>query len=136
MEKSAIRWTESTWNPMTGCVKISPGCKNCYAERIALKFRGNAFPNGFQPTYKPNKLALPRSWKEPRKVFVNSMSDLFMDEFTNEQIESVFDVMVEVDRHEYQTLTKRPERMRDWVAWWLAEPEGASRAFATAAGAG
>lgn len=119
MEESKIRWTGSTWNPMTGCTKISPGCKNCYALLVTQKFpRG--FPNGFVPTFKPERLSLPRKWREPRKIFVNSMSDLFHEDFTDEQIDQVFDVMCRESRHTYQVLTKRPERMRDYVRSWLS----------------
>jgi protein gp37 len=119
MDRSKIRWTGATWNFMTGCTQLSPGCDHCYAKTIAEKFRGAAFPNGFNPTYKPGKLSLPGSWKEPRRVFVNSMSDVFHEAFTDREIDSGFAVMAEVTRHQYQILTKRPTRMRDYVLSWL-----------------
>lgn len=115
MEETKIRWATDTWNPMTGCTKISAGCDNCYAETIALKFKGKAFPNGFEPTFKPQKLGDPARWKEPRRIFVNSMSDVFHTDFTYEQIDQVFEQMVNVDRHEYLVLTKRPKRMKAYI---------------------
>jgi protein gp37 len=130
MDQTKIRWTDTTWNPMTGCTKISPGCKHCYAEVIATKFEGKAFPNGFAPTFKPHRLSEPARWKSvvlapgepfrPRRVFVNSMSDLFHEDFTDEQIDRVFNVMAMESQHDYQVLTKRPERMRDYVRSWLS----------------
>lgn len=130
MEKTKIRWTDTTWNPMTGCSKISPGCKHCYAEVIASKFEGKAFPNGFAPTFKPHRLSEPARWKpvvdevsgelRPRRVFVNSMSDLFHEDFTDVQVDRVFETMARECQHDYQVLTKRPERMRDYVASWLS----------------
>jgi protein gp37 len=119
MDRSKIRWTGATWNFMTGCTQLSPGCDHCYALTIAEKFRGTAFPHGFDPTFKPEKLGLPRRWS-PRRVFVNSMSDIFHEAFTDAQIDEGFAVMAEVDVHEYQVLTKRPTRMRDYVRGWLA----------------
>jgi protein gp37 len=115
MKDTKIRWSNNTWNPMTGCSKISPGCDHCYAEVIAEKFRGTAFPHGFEPTFKPNKLSQPRTWKTPVRIFVNSMSDVFHESFTTEQIDAVFDVMCEVDRHDYLLLTKRPQRMARYL---------------------
>lgn len=119
MEGTKIRWTDHTWNPMSGCTKISPGCKHCYAETIAEKFRGSpAFPVGFDTVLKPNKLRDPYKFPAGR-VFVNSMSDVFHDDFPDAYIDKVFAVMREVDKHQYQVLTKRPERMRDYVLGWL-----------------
>ena len=115
MQGTKIRWAEHTWNAFTGCTKISPGCDNCYAETIAEKFRGNAFPNGFLPTYKPNKLGQPRTWKDPARIFVNSMSDVHHPDFTRDQVDSVYDVMLEVDRHDYLLLTKRPNLMAAYL---------------------
>lgn len=114
MKDTKIRWAEHTWNAMTGCTKISPGCDNCYAETIALKFRGNAFPNGFDPTFKPNKITEPRKWT-PSRIFVNSMSDVFHQTFTREQIDMVFDEMLLTDQHDYLCLTKRPGRMKSYL---------------------
>jgi|PlaIllAssembly_1097288.scaffolds.fasta_scaffold102897_2 protein gp37 len=113
MKDTKIRWAEHTWNPTTGCDKISPGCDNCYAETITVKFGSTAFPNGFTPTYKPNKLGEPARFfrKSGRaRVFVNSMSDLFHADFTDAQRDSIFDVMLDV-RHDYLVLTKRPKQM-------------------------
>jgi protein gp37 len=112
---SHIEWTDATWNPVTGCTKISPGCKNCYAERLAkrLKAMGQAnYRNGFEVTLHPQMLELPLRWKTPKRVFVNSMSDLFHDEVPDSFIMQVFDVMVRADWHQYQVLTKRSERAR------------------------
>lgn len=123
MKNTKIRWATDTWNPMTGCTKITPGCDNCYAETIAEKFRGTAFPNGFEPTYKPHKLGDPASWQAPRRIFVNSMSDVHHDAFTVAQIDSVYDAMLETARHDYLLLTKRPQRMWSYLCGddgWLA----------------
>lgn len=109
MSKSTIEWTDTTWNPLTGCSKISPGCKNCYAESIAERFRGTAgFPEGFDVTLREDKLKIPLRWRSPQRVFVNSMSDLFHEEVPTGFISEVFDVMIEADRHLFQILTKRP----------------------------
>ncbi len=113
-----IEWTDETWNPVTGCVKVSPGCKHCYAERFAERFRGTAnhpFFNGFDPTLRPERLDQPFRWRSPRMVFVNSMSDLFGDFVPDAFIDSVFHVMRQTPQHTYQVLTKRAERMRWWV---------------------
>ena len=112
-EQSSIEWTDSTWNPVTGCNKISPGCKNCYAARLAprLKAMGNPrYANGFEVTLHHDLVDLPTKWKKPRKIFVNSMSDLFHDEVTLEFIQEVFSTIVTGDHHTFQVLTKRPER--------------------------
>jgi protein gp37 len=111
MKDTKIRWAGNTWNPMTGCSPVSPGCDRCYAEVIAEKFRGKAFPNGFSPTYKPAKLSDPAKWKTPTVVFVNSMSDIHHEAFSPEQVSSVYDAMLDVPRHQYLVLTKRPNRM-------------------------
>lgn len=117
-DKTGIEWTDATWNPMTGCTKVSPGCDHCYAESIATRFAGTkAYPNGFDLTLKPEKLDQPLRWKTPRRVFVNSMSDLFHKDVPDEYIAQVFSVMAanyEHDRptHTFQVLTKRPGRMR------------------------
>lgn len=122
MKDTRIRWAEHTWNAMTGCTKISPGCDHCYAETIALKFRGNAFPNGFEPTFKPQKITEPRKWS-PSRIFVNSMSDVFHPAFTDEQRDMVFDEMLTTDKHDYLVLTKRPNLMAPYLIGkngWLA----------------
>ena len=112
---SAIEWTEATWNPSTGCSKVSSGCKNCYAERLSarLKAMGVAkYQNGFEFIEHAGEVDLPLSWKKPKKIFVNSMSDMFHEDSTREFINRCFDVMVRADWHIYQVLTKRPTRMR------------------------
>lgn len=111
---STIEWTEATWNPTTGCHKISPGCKNCYAERFAERWRGipgHPYEQGFDVKSWHERITMPLSWKKPRIIFVNSMSDLFLDEITEEFIIKVFNVMEEAHWHQFQLLTKRPERM-------------------------
>jgi len=113
-DATAIEWTNSTWNPTTGCERVSVGCDNCYALRFAERFRGaegHYFERGFDVQLRPNMLAKPETWKTPRYVFVNSMSDLFHRDIHDSYINQVFDVMEHVDRHIYQVLTKRPERM-------------------------
>lgn len=113
---SAIEWTDATWNPVRGCVKVSPGCKHCYAETFAERWRGipgHPYGQGFDLRLVPEKLSEPLSWKRPRKVFVNSMSDLFQDGVDDDFIRRVFDTMNRADWHTYQVLTKRAERMRD-----------------------
>lgn len=115
-QKSTIEWTDATWNPVRGCTKISPGCKFCYAERFAERFRGvkgHPFEQGFDLRLVPEKLAEPLRWKTPRRIFVNSMSDLFHEGVSDGYIEAVCRVMVEANWHSYQVLTKRSERMRD-----------------------
>lgn len=110
---SKIEWTDRTWNPVTGCTKVSPGCDHCYAEGIARRFAGGkAYPNGFDVTLRPHKLDAPLRWREPQKVFVNSMSDLFHDDVPDEFIAQVFAVMAATPQHTYQVLTKRHGRMR------------------------
>ena len=112
--KSAIEWTESTWNPLTGCTKISPGCKHCYAERMALRLKAIGQPNyahGFDLTLHENALELPLKWKKPQTIFVNSMSDLFHQAVPVEFIRKTFEVMCRADWHRYQVLTKRSDRL-------------------------
>ena len=114
--KSPIEWTESTWNPVTGCKKISPGCKNCYAERLSrrLKAMGQAnYRNGFTLTLQPHMLELPLKWKKPQTIFVNSMSDLFHTEVPLDYIRQVFDVMNRAHWHRFQVLTKRADRLEE-----------------------
>jgi protein gp37 len=115
MNKSPIEWTNYTWNPVTGCTKVSPGCKHCYAERIYERFHGK---NSFKHIVcHRDRLTAPLKWKQPSLVFVNSMSDLFHEDVPFEFINAVFSVMSDVDRHTYQVLTKRPERMLEFFDW-------------------
>ena len=110
---TGIEWTDRTWNPVTGCTKVSPGCDHCYAEGIARRFAGTkAFPHGFDVTLHPERLDAPLRWRKPSRVFVNSMSDLFHDGVPDEFIARVFAVMAFTPRHTYQVLTKRHGRMR------------------------
>ena len=116
MSSSKIEWTDSTWNPLTGCNKVSPGCKNCYAERMAarLKAMGNPnYSNGFELTLHEHALNLPLTWKTPQFVFVNSMSDLFHERVPLEFILRVFDVMKQASWHKFQVLTKRSQRLAE-----------------------
>lgn len=111
---SSIEWTDATWNPIRGCTKISPGCKNCYAEALAERFRGvpgHPFEYGFDLRLVPEKLQEPLCWKSPRKIFVCSMSDLFNEGVPQEYIRRVFDVMVQASWHTFQVLTKRSSRL-------------------------
>jgi protein gp37 len=111
---SAIEWIDATWNPVTGCTKISPGCKNCYAERLAfrLKEMGNLrYQNGFRLTLHPDQFDLPLRWGKRKMIFVNSMSDLFHEAVPDEYIKRVFATMVKADWHIFQILTKRAERL-------------------------
>jgi protein gp37 len=113
---SGIEWTESTWNPVTGCDKISPGCKYCYAERMAERLQAMGQPNyknGFELTLQPQMLELPLRWKKPQTIFVNSMSDLFHKDVPIEYIRRVFDVMQRASWHRFQVLTKRSERLAE-----------------------
>lgn len=113
-EKSAIEWTDSTWNPVTGCTKVSPGCKYCYAETFAERWRGipgHPYEQGFDLKIWPERLAQPLTWKKPRNVFVNSMSDLFHERVPISYIKKVFQVMGKASWHNFQILTKRAERL-------------------------
>ncbi len=113
---SSIEWTQSTWNPLTGCTKISVGCANCYAERMSLRLKamGNpSYSNGFTVTLHENTLDLPLKWQKPRTIFVNSMSDLFHERVPDDFIFRVFDVMRQADWHRYQILTKRSKRLAE-----------------------
>lgn len=113
---SPIEWTDATWNPVTGCDKVSPGCAHCYAERMALRLQAMGqvnYRNGFQVTLQPQMLELPLRWRAPRSIFVNSMSDLFHEEVPAEYVERVFDVMRRASWHRFQVLTKRAARLRD-----------------------
>lgn len=111
---SGIEWTDATWNPITGCTKVSPGCKNCYAERLAgrLKSMGNPrYKNGFEITLQEDQLDLPLRWSRPRMIFVNSMSDLFHEAIPEEFIVKVFETMARANWHTFQVLTKRSLRL-------------------------
>jgi protein gp37 len=113
---SSIEWTDATWNPVRGCVKISPGCKHCYAETFAERFRGvkgHPYEQGFDLRLVPEKLAEPFGWRSPKLVFVNSMSDLFQDGVPDVYIEAVCRVMVDAHWHTFQVLTKRSTRLRE-----------------------
>ncbi len=115
-EHSTIEWTDATWNPVRGCTKVSPGCKHCYAETFAERFRGvpgHPYEQGFDLRLVPEKLFEPLKWMTPRMIFVNSMSDLFQDNISDDYIEAVVKVMLKADWHTYQVLTKRSERMSD-----------------------
>lgn len=114
MAASAIEWIEATWNPLTGCTKISPGCTHCYAERMARRLHAMGQPryaNGFRLTLHPDALELPLGWRKPQTIFVNSMSDLFHADVPDGFIHSVFDVMARASWHRFQVLTKRSDRL-------------------------
>ncbi|MCB2199676.1 phage Gp37/Gp68 family protein [bacterium] len=130
---TGIEWTDATWNPMTGCQKISEGCRWCYADTMSKRLQGNyrklegegtpipagikRYRDGFAPAFHPDALGEPLRWKKPRRVFVCSMSDLFHTSFSFEQIAAVFGVMAACPQHQFQVLTKRPERMKAWFEW-------------------
>ena len=114
MADTNISWTNAVWNPVTGCTKVSPGCKNCYAEAMTERFYGkNSFEN---IVLHPDRLDTPLHWKKPRMIFVNSMSDLFHENIPFEFIDRVFAVMALCPQHTFQILTKRPERMREYMS--------------------
>jgi len=127
--QTSIEWTDATWNPVRGCTKISPGCKHCYAETFAERFRGvkgHPYEQGFDLRLVPEKLTEPFTWRSPKLVFVNSMSDLFQDGVPDEYVELVSRVMTTANWHTYQVLTKRSERLREMlgsVLTFAAEPE-------------
>ena len=115
---SAIEWTDATWNPVTGCTKITAGCDNCYAERFSERFRGVAghpFEHGFDLTLRPERITQPLAWRRPRMIFVNSMSDLFHKQVPKAFIDQVFDTMEAADWHVFQVLTKRSSLLRDYL---------------------
>lgn len=117
-DKSTIEWTDTTWNPVTGCTKVSAGCDNCYAERFSERFRGVAghpFENGFDITARPERLRQPLDWKKPRMIFVNSMSDLFHKAVPKEHLARIFDTMERADWHIYQLLTKRSSLLQKFT---------------------
>jgi protein gp37 len=128
-DHSAIEWTDATWNPVRGCTKISPGCKHCYAETFAERFRGvprHPFEQGFDLRLVPEKLEVPLKWRKPKRIFVNSMSDLFHDDIPIDYIAKVGRVMQAAHWHTYQILTKRHERLRELLRgelnWMAALP--------------
>jgi protein gp37 len=138
--RSGIEWTESTWNPLTGCTKISPGCRHCYAERMALRLQAMGQPNyanGFQLTVHEHMLELPLTWKKPQMIFVNSMSDLFHEDAPADFVLRVFDIMRRATWHTFQVLTKRSARLLelnpliDWPAnvWMGVSVENEDYAF-------
>jgi len=115
-QQSTIEWTDATWNPVRGCTKISPGCKHCYAETFAERFRGvkgHPYERGFDLREVPERLNDPLKWKQPRMIFVNSMSDLFHPGIPDDYIERVAQVMADAHWHTYQVLTKRSDRLRE-----------------------
>ena len=117
-QASQIEWTDATWNPVTGCTKIGPGCDNCYAERFAERWRGidgHPYEQGFDLRLWPSRLGMPASWKKSRMIFVNSMSDLFHKNIDRNYIDHVFDAMEKADWHIYQILTKRSSLMRNYL---------------------
>ena len=137
-DHSKIEWTDATWNPLRGCTKISPGCKHCYAETFAERFRrvpGHPYEQGFDLRLLPEKLTEPFEWTGPRTVFVNSMSDLFQDDVPDAYVEDVVRVMVAANWHTYQVLTKRADRLKkmlatklsfaasQWHIWWGVSAE-------------
>ena len=118
-QDSKIEWTQATWNPVTGCQKISAGCRNCYAERMARRLKAMGMPayrRGFEVAVHPHLLDRPRHWKSPRSIFVNSMSDLFLPDVAFEFVQDVFDVMNECSQHVFQLLTKRPELAAEYAS--------------------
>ncbi len=124
-DQSSIEWTDATWNPVTGCTKISQGCKHCYAERMAKRLQAmgqERYRNGFELTLQPDVVDLPLRWRRPRTIFVNSMSDLFHQQVPLHYIKRVFEVMRRAPQHKFQVLTKRASRMRR-IAHRLPWPE-------------
>ena len=120
-DKSRIEWTDATWNPVTGCTKVSPGCDHCYASTLAERFRGTPghyFEHGFDVRLRPGKLDQPLRWTRPRRIFVSSMSDLFHADVPDEYIAKVFAVMALAPQHTFQVLTKRHGRMRSLLSSW------------------
>lgn len=143
-DDSKIEWTDASWNPVRGCSRVSAGCENCYAEKIAARFSGPGLPYEGLAVFKdknrnararktawtgevrfvPERLVEPLCWTRPRRIFVNSMSDLFHEKLTNEQIAAVFGVMAACPQHTFQVLTKRPQRMLAWFEWVAKERTG------------
>lgn len=130
-DKSAIEWTDATWNPVTGCTKVSPGCDHCYAETFAERFRGTPghhFEQGFDLILRPERLDQPLQWKRPRRIFVNSMSDLFHDDIPDSFVAEVFATMALAEQHTFQVLTKRHGRMRSLLRSEVFQAETQRRA--------
>jgi protein gp37 len=126
-DRSAIEWTDATWNPVTGCTKITRGCDNCYAARFSERFHGvpgHPFSMGFELTLRPERLDQPLNWLRPRMIFVNSMSDLFHKKVPFAFIDQVFDRMENADWHIFQLLTKRSSLMRDYLRRRYGEARG------------
>jgi protein gp37 len=124
MAFSKIEWTDATWNPITGCTKISPGCKHCYAERMSRRLKAmgiKKYENEFKVTLHEDILEEPLSWKTPRSIFVNSMSDLFHEDVPDEFIQRIFNIMQQAYWHQFQVLTKRSERLLD-LSFYLSWP--------------
>ncbi|WP_047888552.1 DUF5131 family protein [Rhodococcus sp. ARP2] len=133
-DKTGIEWTDATWNPVTGCTKVSPGCDNCYAETFSERFRGTPghyFESGFDLQLRPDKLRQPLAWRKPRRIFVNSMSDLFHADVPDNFIGSVFDTMAAAKQHTFQILTKRPGRMRSLLRRWAEQAADSPHAGAS-----
>lgn len=129
-DDSRIEWTDATWNPVRGCTKISPGCKHCYAETFAERFRGvpgHPYEQGFDLRLVPENLDQPLRWWRSRRIFVNSMSDLFHDEIPIDFIGAVFGVMAVARRHTFQVLTKRPEKMEAFLRWLVHQETSNAR---------
>lgn len=122
MSKTKIEWTDAAWNPVTGCTPVSPGCAHCYARRMAKRLAGRAgypaAPHEFDVTLHYDRLEYPLRWRRPRRVFVCSMSDLFHEDVPMRYINNVFEVMEQAKQHTFQVLTKRPQRMREYILWW------------------
>ena len=126
-DNSKIEWTDATWNPVTGCSKVSAGCDHCYAERLALRLQkmgSKRYRNGFAVTLHEDALELPLRWREPRRIFVNSMSDLFHGSVPTAFIDRVFDVMARAHWHQFQVLTKRPGRMAAYLTGQIVGRDG------------
>jgi protein gp37 len=126
-QATEIEWTDATWNPVTGCTKISAGCDHCYAERFSERFRGtplHPFQNGFDLTLRPERLGQPFRWRQPRMIFVNSMSDLFHKDVPRDFIGRVFDTMEQADWHTYQVLSKRSSLLRNFLRKRYGEGRG------------
>lgn len=140
MAQSSIEWTDATWNPTTGCTKISPGCKHCYAERMSKRLKAmgiEKYANGFEITLHEDALEIPLTWKKPQIIFVNSMSDLFHEDLPQDFIQKVFSVMRQAHWHQFQVLTKRSRHLLelapsiDWPAnvWMGVSVENANYIF-------
>ena len=149
-DRSRIEWTEATWNPVTGCSEVSPGCAHCYAKTFAERWRGvpgHPYEQGFDLRLWPERLEVPLRWRRPRVVFVNSMSDLFHEDIPDDYVAEVFDVMVRAEQHTFQVLTKRHERLAElapqlpwprnvWMGVTIENRRFVHRADSSARGAG